>query len=129
MMRDGCDVRKLPRELRGAAGDDVVEDRAEPEEGEAQRQVHEQPEEPAVEAVLAAHRGQHGALRARGRGDLGTGHSYTCRYLRTRRIETALRISVMRKSVKPTTKIVSYSIEPVGMSPRAVAAMNAAIDW
>ena len=31
--------------------------------------------------------------------------------------------------MKPTTKIVSYSIEPVGMSPRAVAAMNAAIDW
>ena len=31
--------------------------------------------------------------------------------------------------MKPTAKIVSYSIEPVGMSPREVAAMNAAIDW
>jgi hypothetical protein len=38
------------------------------------------------------------------------------------------RISVNTNSVMPTTKIVSYSIEPVGMSPRAVAAMNAAID-
>jgi len=29
----------------------------------------------------------------------------------------------MTNSVMPTTKIVSYSIEPVGMSPRDVAAM------
>ena len=35
----------------------------------------------------------------------------------------------MTNSVKPTAKIVLYSIEPVGMSPRAIEAMNAAIVW
>ena len=73
--------------------------------------------------------GEDARPRARHGGDLGAGHSYTCRYRRTSRIDSALSASVIRNSAMPTTKIVSYLIEPVGMSPREVAAMNAAMDW
>ena len=38
-------------------------------------------------------------------------------------------MNVSRNSRKPTAKMVLYSIEPVGMSPRAIEAMNAAIVW
>ena len=43
-----------------------------------------------------------------GDGGLGDGHgySYTCRYLRTKRIAIMLSSSVMTKSVAPTAKIV-----------------------
>ena len=42
------------------------------------------------------------------RGRLGVvrAHSYTCRYLRTKRIEIAFMISVITNSVMPTAKIV-----------------------
>ena len=68
-------------------------------------------------------------LRDDGGRDLCSGHSYTCRYLRTSLIEIRFRTNVRTNSVKPTAKIVLYSIEPVGMSPRAIEAMNAAIVW
>ena len=45
-------------------------------------------------------------------------HSYTCLYLRTKRIEMKLRISVIRNSVVPTAKIVWYSADELDTSER-----------
>ena len=55
----------------------------------------------AEEQVLGARAGRRPA------DGLGLGHySYTCLYLRTKRIEIRFITSVMTKSVKPTAKIV-----------------------
>ena len=66
-------------------------------------------EQPAAEAVAARGGGIAPRAARRGRGDLGDrgAHSYTCRYLRTKRIEIAFMISVRTNSVVPTAKIVS----------------------
>ena len=128
MMREGKLVRKSTRELRDAVARDVVEQRREREHADADRAEHQRAEEGRERAVAPLRLRDDRPARGAG-GDLRAGHSYTCRYLRTSRIEIMFSISVNTNSVMPTTKIVSYSIEPVGMSPRAVAAMNAAIDW
>ena len=129
MIRDGKLVRKSHESFGSAVARDVVEQRREREHAEADGAEHERAEEAArTRGPCRSARGITDCRRG-ARGDLRAGHSYTCRYLRTSRIETMLSISVNTNSVMPTTKIVSYSIEPVGMSPRAVAAMNAAIDW
>ena len=128
MIRDGKLVRKSTESFGDAVARDVVEQRGEGEHADADGGEHQRAEERRERAVASGGPGDAGPARRAG-GDLGAGHSYTCLYLRTSRIETMFSISVNRNSVMPTTKIVSYSIEPVGMSPRAVAAMNAAIDW
>ena len=50
-------------------------------------------------------------------------HSYTCRYLRTNRIEKAFRISVITNSSIPTANTVLYWTLPVARSPLATDAM------
>ena len=63
-----------------------------------------------AEQQLAGALAAGGALDdAAGDGGLGDGHgySYTCRYLRTKRIAMRLSTSVMTKSVAPTAKIVA----------------------
>ena len=129
MIRDGKLVRKSHESFGSAVARDVVEQRGEREHAEPDRAVHERAEERRERAVACRSPCGMTAVPRRAGGDLRAGHSYTCRYLRTSRIETMFSTSVNTNSVMPTTKIVSYSIEPVGMSPRAVAAMNAAIDW
>ena len=79
---------------------------------------------PALLVGVAARAARdHRVLLPRGGRDLRAGHSYTCRYLRTSRIETKFSSRVRKNSVNPTAKIVRYSSEPAGMSPRAWAAM------
>src|SRR5215211_7776193 len=118
---------EVPRELLEAVAGDVIEQRRQRQHAERDGAVHQRPEEARERSIGAARLRDHRAPPGAG-GDLGAGHSYTCRYMRTSRIETEFSSSVSTNSVMPTTKIVSYSIEPVGMSPRDVAAMNAAID-
>ena len=120
---------EVRRELGQAVDGDVVEQHAEGEHADADRAEQQRPERELGEPLPARGARDHAVLSRRAGGDLRAGHSYTWRYLRTNRIEIALSASVITNSVKPTTKIVSNSIEPVGMSPREVAAMNAAIDW
>ena len=50
-------------------------------------------------------------------------HSYTCLYLRTKRIEKMLRISVITNSSIPTANTVLYWTLPVARSPLATDAM------
>ena len=64
---------------------------------------------------------------ASGERRIGRAHSYTCRYLRTNRIAITFISRVSTNSVMPTAKIVLYPIEPAGVSPLAVAPMNAVI--
>ena len=113
----------MPRDDRQAIDGEVVDDQPETDEGERERAEHQAAEDARAGLVLAA------GARDDGGRDLRSGHSYTCRYLRTSWIEIRFKTSVKTNSVKPTAKIVLYSIDPVGMSPRAIEAMKAAIVW
>ena len=123
LTRDGKLEMNCHETTGNAIGGEVPDDRAEPDERERERRVHERGEDAGAGLVAP------GAIRDDAGRDLRGGHSYTCRYLRTSLIEIRFRIRVMTNSVNPTAKIVLYSIDPVGMSPRAIEAMNDAIDW
>src|SRR5690606_15088773 len=56
-------------------------------------------------------------------------HSYTSRKRRSTAALTMFMRSVMRKSVSPTAKMVLYSTEPNGASPRLIWTMYAVMVW
>ena len=88
--RDGKLVRKsqLSTGTPSLAKSQMIAPR--PRKATPTARVHQQDEARAPDRVAARAARDHGVLRPRGGGDLRAGHSYTCRYLRTSRIEMML---------------------------------------
>src|SRR6188508_1479683 len=100
--------------MADAISDDVDHQQCEGHEADREAEQKGRMEDRALDAVL----------RRRLRDvPHGRAHSYTSRYLRTRRMAIRFMMNVATNSVAPTAKIVLYSVLPVGTSPIPTWAM------